>query len=194
MKQLKIIPVLVLTMFLIQCSEDKQDVSESQLIAMRVTAADFMKELKSILIEQIQTGGVVKAVSVCSDTAQLLTNDFGVERGVFIKRVSLKNRNKNNYPDNFEKRALNRFELLNQNKEINSETEFAEITTEGDNKYLRYVKPIAIHAECLNCHGNQSDMIPEVKELLAQEYPHDKATGYKIGDLRGAVSIKKSIE
>ena len=99
MKQLKIIPVLVLTMFLIQCSEDKQDVSESQLIAMRVTAADFMKELKSILIEQIQTGGVVKAVSVCSDTAQLLTNDFGVERGVFIKRVSLKNRNKNNYPE-----------------------------------------------------------------------------------------------
>jgi len=194
MKQIIISMVLILSFFFIQCSEKKNEVSEDQLNAMRTTSTDFMKELKGILIEQIQTGGVVQAVSVCSDTAQLLTNEFGVERGVFIKRVSVKNRNKNNYPDDFEKRTLNRFELLKQNNELNNETEYYEIITEGDYKYLRYLKPILVQAECLNCHGNQTDMMPEVNNLIAQAYPQDKATGYKVGDLRGAVSIKKSIE
>jgi len=194
MKQIIISTVLLLSFLFIQCSEKKKEVSEDQLNAMRTTSTDFMKELKGILIEQIQTGGVVQAVAVCSDTAQLLTNEFGVERGVFIKRVSIKNRNKNNYPDDFEKRALNRFELLKQNNELNNETEYAEIITEGDYKYLRYLKPILVQAECLNCHGNQTDMMPEVSKLIVQEYPRDNATGYKVGDLRGAVSIKKSIE
>jgi len=194
MKQIIISMVLILSFFFIQCSEKKNEVSEDQLNAMRTTSTDFMKELKGILVEQIQAGGVVQAVSVCSDTAQLLTNEFGVERGVFIKRVSVKNRNKNNYPDDFEKRTLNRFELLKQNNELNNETEYYEIITEGDYKYLRYLKPILVQAECLNCHGNQTDMMPEVNNLIAQAYPQDKATGYKVGDLRGAVSIKKSIE
>jgi hypothetical protein len=194
MKQIIISSVLLLSFLFILCSEKKNEVSEDQLNAMRTTSTDFMKELKGILIEQIQTGGVIQAVAVCSDTAQLLTNEFGVERGVFIKRVSMKNRNKNNYPDDFEKRTLNRFELLKQNNELNNETEYAEIITEGDYKYLRYLKPILVQAECLNCHGNQTDMMPEVNNLIVEEYPQDKATGYKVGDLRGAVSIKKSIE
>ena len=89
---------------------------------------------------------------------------------------------------------LNKFELLKQNNELDSETEFAEITAEGDYKYLRYLKPIVIQAECLNCHGNRENMISNVKDLIAQKYPRDKATGYNVGDLRGAVSIKTSIE
>jgi len=194
MRQFIISAALFFTFLFIQCSENKREVSENQIIAMRTTGNDFMKELKGILIEQIQTSGVVQAVSVCSDTAQLLTNKFGVERGVFIKRVSLKNRNKNNYPDDFEKRILNNFELLKQNNQLDGETEFAEITTEGDYKYLRYLKPIIIQAECLNCHGNKADMMPRVKDLIAQKYPDDTAFGYRVGDLRGAISIKKLID
>lgn len=180
--------------FLIQCSENKHEVSENQLAGMRETAMDYMKELKGVLIEQIQTGGVLQAVSVCSDTAQVLTNEFGLSKGLFIRRVSLKNRNTNNYPDDFEKGVLNRFQLLHQNNGLTSETEYAEITTEDDIKYLRYLKPIVIQAECLNCHGNESDMMPEVNKLITQKYPDDKAKGYKTGDLRGAVSIKTAIE
>jgi hypothetical protein len=161
---------------------------------MRATAMEFMKDLKSVLISQIQTNGVLQAVAVCSDTAQVLTNNFGVQRGVYIKRVSLKNRNANNFPDEFEKKLLSKFELLNQNKELNDATEHAEIVQEGEFKYLRYLKPILVQAECLNCHGSENDIMPEVKQLIAQEYSNDKAVGYKIGDLRGAVSLKKVIE
>jgi hypothetical protein len=186
--------IIFLTLFNFGCSENKSDVSEDQVIGMRTTAMEFVKDLKGILISQIQSNGVLQAVSVCSDTAQVLTNDFGVRKGVYIKRVSIKNRNVNNFPDDFEKKVLNKFELLHQNKELTGETEHAEIVQEGEFKYLRYLKPILVQAECLNCHGSETDIMPEVKQLISQEYTGDKAVGYKIGDFRGAVSLKKIIE
>lgn len=185
---------LIFSLSLLSCSENKVEVNEDQVIGMRITAMEFMKNLKGILISQIQTNGVLQAVSVCSDTAQVLTNNFGVQKGVFIKRVSFKNRNENNLPDDFEKKVLSKFEMLHQNKELNDATEHAEIVQEGEFKYLRYMKPILVQAECLNCHGSENDIMPEVKQLIAQEYSNDKAVGYFVGDLRGAVSLKKVIE
>ena len=194
MKYLISVIVLSFSLSLLSCSENKVEVSEQEIAGMRTTAMEFMKDLKGVLISQIQTNGVIQAVSVCSDTAQILTNNFGIQRGVYIKRVSLKNRNENNFPDNFEKKVLSKFEMLHQSKELNSETEHAEIVQEGEFKYLRYLKPILVQAECLNCHGSETEIMPEVKQLIAQEYSDDKAIGYKIGDLRGAVSLKKVIE
>jgi hypothetical protein len=185
---------LFFSLSLLSCSEKKVEVSEDQVIGMRTTAMEFMKDLKGVLVSQIQTNGVLQAVSVCSDTAQVLTNNFGVNKGVYIKRVSLKNRNANNFPDDFEKQVLSKFELLHQNKELNSETEHAEVVQDGEFKYLRYLKPILVQAECLNCHGSETDIMSEVKQLIAQKYSDDKAVGYKIGDLRGAVSLKKVVE
>jgi hypothetical protein len=185
---------LFFSLSLLSCSENKVEIREDQIVGMRTTAMEFMKDLKGVLISQIQTNGVLKAVSVCSDTAQVLTNNFGIQKGVYIKRVSFKNRNVNNSPDDFEKKVLSKFELLHQNKELNSETEHAEIVQEGEFKYLRYLKPILVQAECLNCHGSENDIMPEVKQLIAQEYPNDKAVGYLIGDLRGAVSLKRVVE
>jgi len=194
MKYLISVIALSFSLSLLSCSENKVEVSEQEIAGMRTTATEFMKDLKGVLISQIQTNGVLQAVSVCSDTAQVLTNNFGIQKGVYIKRVSFKNRNENNFPDDFEKKVLSKFEMLHQNKELNSETEHAEIVEEGEFKYLRYLKPILVQAECLNCHGSETDIMPEVKQLIAQEYSDDKAIGYKIGDLRGAVSLKKVIE
>jgi len=194
MKYLISVIALSFSLSLLSCSENKVEVSEQEIAGMRTTATEFMKDLKVVLISQIQTNGVLQAVSVCSDTAQVLTNNFGLQKGVYIKRVSFKNRNENNFPDDFEKKVLSKFEMLHQNKELNSETEHAEIVEEGEFKYLRYLKPILVQAECLNCHGSETDIMPEVKQLIAQEYSDDKAIGYKIGDLRGAVSLKKVIE
>ena len=185
---------LFFALSLLSCSEKKVEISENQVVGMRSTAMEFIKELKGILINQMQTNGVLQAVSVCSDTAQVLTNNFGVQKGVYIRRVSFKNRNENNFPDDFEKKVLSKFELLHQNNELNSETEHIEIVREGEFKYLRYLKPILVQAECLNCHGGENDIMPEVKQLIAQEYSNDKAVGYMIGDLRGAVSVKKVVE
>jgi len=186
--------VSILFFLSLSCTEERMEVSEDQIEGMRTTSMEFMKSLKGILINQIQAKGVVQAVAVCSDTAQVLTNNFGIQKGVYIRRVSLKNRNVNNYPDDFEKKVLNKYELLKQNNELSEKTEHFEVVQEGEFTYLRYLKPIVIQVECLNCHGLESDMLPEVKELIAKKYPNDKAIGYSIGDLRGAVSVKKAVE
>jgi len=49
-----------------------------------------MESLKTILVKEMQTNGIAAAVSVCSDTAQLLTNNYGIKKGIYIKRVSVK--------------------------------------------------------------------------------------------------------
>jgi hypothetical protein len=42
---------------------------------------------------------------------------------------------------------------------------------------------------CLACHGQVSSLDPAVRAVLAERYPADRATGYRAGDLRGAVSV-----
>ncbi len=193
-RKIFLIAVAVTSLLFLSCSDKGVKVTEEQKEQMRSTAADFMGELKSILLNQVQTSGVVSALDVCSDTAQVLTNEFGLQRGVFIKRVSLKNRNKYNFPDDFEQTVLNSFQEMLQNNKLDDKTELAELVKEGEFTYLRYMKPILIKPECLNCHGSKSTMLEEVSKLITERYPDDKARDYKPGDLRGAVSIKKLIE
>ena len=184
--------ILILT---ISCSEKNQDVqlTENQKIEMRNAASEFMGLLKSTLINQIKSEGVLSAVDVCSDTAQVLTNEFGLMKGVYIKRVSFKNRNNNNVPDGFEAKVLKDFDQRDNEGLLTTDTEYFEITKENDHNYLRYMKPIKIGAACLLCHGNEQNISPEVRALITKRYPDDKAVDYNNGDLRGAVSVKKLI-
>jgi hypothetical protein len=56
------------------------------------------------------------------------------------------------------------------------------------------MKPIMVQSKCLLCHGSK-DQIPEsIHLMLKQQYPFDRAIGYKTGELRGAVSIKQPLD
>lgn len=187
---------LLILILIISCGEKNQEVqiTENQKKEMRDNASEFMGQLKSRLIKQIKSEGTLSAVAVCSDTAQVLSNDFGLKKGVYIKRVSFKNRNQNNVPDEFEAKVLKEFEQMKKEGTLTSDTEHFEIVTENDYQYLRYMKPIKIGVACLKCHGHEEKISAEVKELIAKRYPDDKAVGYNNGDLRGAVSIEKLID
>jgi hypothetical protein len=187
---------LLILILIISCGEKDREtqITESQKHEMRKNASEFMGQLKSVLINQMKSEGTLSAVAVCSDTAQILTNNFGLKKGVYIKRVSFKNRNKNNVPDKFEETVLKQFEQLEGESKLNSDTEHFEIVNENNHQYLRYMKPIKVGAPCLKCHGNEEKISTDVKELISEKYPDDKAVGYRIGDIRGAVSVKKLIE
>lgn len=75
--------------------------------------------------------------------------------------TSLKLTNPENAPDTFERNALQQFEENNK-KEIFS------VENIDSSKYLRYISPLYIEEACLKCHAKQ---------------------GYKIGDVRGAISV-----
>jgi len=96
-------------------------------------------------------------------------------------------------PDGWEQKALKKLETQLAKGAKPETLEFAEIVKEPNGKYLRYMKGIVLQPACVACHGSESDISPAVKTRLSEEYPHDLATGYKPGDLRGGVSIKRRL-
>lgn len=189
-KYIFLLPIFFLT--IPSCSsEEHPEITESVKSEMRSNTAEFVSSLGKVLLSEAQNNGVLQAVAVCSDTAQTLTNNFSIKRGIYLKRVSTKFRNLNNKPDSFEEEGLEYFRKLKSENKLDSLSEYIKIVNEDELKNIRYMKPIIVQPLCLNCHGEEDQIMPEVLKVINERYPNDNAIDYKIGDLRGAVSIQK---
>ena len=71
--------------------------------------------------------------------------------------------------------------------------EYSETTDEPLGRYFRYMKALPVQPLCLSCHGAAENIPDQVKAKLAIEYPHDRATGYGLDQIRDAVTIKKPV-
>jgi len=108
-----------------------------------------------------------------------------------VRRVSERVRNPGDTPEPYEAAVLRRFAELKARGGLGPATEHVEVVTEGGRQYLRYLRPIAIAGPvCLSCHGPTEQLGADVKTALKTFYPNDQATDYRVGDLRGAVSVK----
>ncbi|OYT75450.1 MAG: hypothetical protein CFK49_03020 [Armatimonadetes bacterium JP3_11] len=165
-----------------------QQASDDTLLQRARAASDaVLARLLARLNQEYQQGGAERGVQVCAQVAQSLTQQIGREQGVNIRRVSLKNRNPRNTPDAWERRILQQWER--DQKAGKPLQEVAEWRTERGQRVYRYMRPIMVAMPlCLECHGTQ--IKPEVRRLIRERYPNDKATGYQLGDLRGAFSVK----
>lgn len=191
----KILFFVFMCLLLVACKSEKvYQVSDELKSELRTEAKAFMDSLKAVLVQKIQTEGIVSAVNVCSDTAQVLTQSYARAKNLSIKRVSFKNRNPKNVPDEYETKVLKKFEELVASGKLTPEVEHIEVVTENSAKKVRFLKPIVIQAECLNCHGQEAQILPDVRNIIASKYPQDKAINYNLGELRGAISIQKVIE
>ncbi|KUG25257.1 cytochrome c family protein [hydrocarbon metagenome] len=190
MKKMYLI-ITVLTLFIVFTAQTGSD--EEMKNHFSEISVTFMEDLKSVLMENLIEGGPLQAITVCSDTAQELINIIGKKNNVELKRVTFKPRNPKDTADTFETKVLSRWhDEMNEGK-LDNETNYLEIMKIGDETYARYMQPIFIQGPCLTCHGGENMISSEVKDLLKEKYPDDKATGYKPGDLRGAISIKKKL-
>ena len=151
-------------------------------------AAGLGEVLKQLLAEELKKGGFEAAVRSCSENAQVVTEEYAREKGMEIRRVSLKYRNRKDQPDEWEAAKLREWAAASVPPK-----ELAETVTENGKRYLRYLKPIQTQAMCLSCHGGPGQIGAEVSALLSERYPRDKATGYKAGELRGAFSVTLAI-
>lgn len=89
-------------------------------------------------------------------------SEYAKEKGLFWFHItSSRLMNPDNMPDEFEKKALALFEQ-------NQSTEIMTVSTIDNAKYFRYISPLYVENSCLGCHAHQ---------------------GYKMGDIRGAISI-----
>jgi len=94
---------------------------------------------------------------------------------VVIRTVSDRPRNPKNKANAIEMEMIDYFR-----KHPNEKERFIEIEKEG--AYF-YSKPLYIKQSCLKCHGKKEETLPSIQKK------YDKAYGYKLGELRGVMSI-----
>ncbi|GJM06049.1 MAG: hypothetical protein DHS20C09_20450 [marine bacterium B5-7] len=156
---------------------------DPRVIESRKVVKEFSGQLIKELKHAMEEGGPLKAIKVCNIEAPDIAAELSDKYEWDIGRTSLKTRNPNNNPDEWELTALQQFEQRMKNGEDITKLEYYETTTEG----FRYMKAIPTKDLCLTCHGTA---IPEtVKAALVELYPEDKAIGFKAGGIRGAFSI-----
>ncbi len=168
---------------------EEEALGESRQVTMSLVNGT-KKTLKSFLGE----GDFLKAIKGCSEEAPSIAQKYTDQTGYYVRRVSLKYRNPDDIPDQYEKGVLEKFDSLRVEGKMVVEHEDYRVVKEGGKQYLRYMKPLITKKLCLNCHGSKEDIPATVKGFLNTNYPEDRATGFKVGDVRGAVSVKIPLE
>ena len=187
MKTLLIAAAALITPFASNLSYAGDD---AQLGEARKVATSLPPKLLAALQDEINKSGPEGAIPVCKDMAPKMAGEISQQTGWKIKRVSLKARNDARaIPDAWEKAALEDFDKRAAAGEPPPQLEKGE---KVDNEY-RYVKALPVQPLCLNCHGPADQLTPAVKSALGQHYPNDRATGYSVGQIRGAISVRKPL-
>ena len=151
----------------------------------------LLKTLGKNMKANMKKGGVMGALDFCSNEAYSLTQkvNSSLPKNVKVKRISAKYRSGANKPDANEAKILKSLENLNSLHVV-----LPKHLVQKINKHTyKYYRPLVIKKPvCLKCHGDISKN-HELQKAIQSRYPNDKATGYKMGDLRGVVvvTIKK---
>lgn len=187
--------VSLLAALLGSCAAPPPDDRTAALTAeARQVAAGMQKSLAGKLLGEIQANGPEAAIGVCKTLAPEVAGQISRERGWRVTRVSLRTRNPVlGSPDAWEQRVLADFDARAARGDQPEAIEHAEIVREPQGSYFRYMKALAVAPLCTSCHGDAQAIPPGVRARLAQDYPHDRATGYRPGELRGAISIKRPL-
>jgi len=144
--------------------------------------------------EAVADKGVAGAIPVCKEQAPELIAQKRKETGWDIRRVSLKSRNaERGTPDLWEARVLADFNIRAAHGEKPETLEKSEIVTLDGKPVLRYMKALPTGDVCLKCHGPAESLDASLKAKLAESYPHDQATGYTKGQIRGALTVKRPL-
>mgnify|MGYP001765501785 CR=1 FL=1 len=181
MKRIALLPILVAS------SLSAASVSDEQAIAKgSAAAAALIQKLGGEVKKNMESSGPFKTVEFCSNHALSMTDQVGAETGTKIKRLTLRERNPINAAAGDEKTLLETWERMVKNAQALPPHE---LKRDADGKAL-YYKPLVINNEaCLKCHGDIAADSPIGKALHAT-YPEDRATGYKMGDLRGMIKVE----
>lgn len=150
-------------------------------------------QVRSELVKELERTGPIRAIVVCKYSVPEITSTLSRQSGMRVTRVALRPRNPAlAEPDAWEQRVLLDFEKRVAKGERADMLEFAELVQEPAGKAMRYMKAIAMAQPCLHCHGPGAQIADGVRAQLAAEYPNDRAIEYQVGQIRGAISVKKT--
>lgn len=147
--------------------------------AIKMLGGELKKNIKAKFKED-KSG--LTAAKFCAEKATDIAKEVATKfpQGVSVRRVSTKNRNKANKADSIDTKVLAEFQKELDNKTFVKKPKLVDV-----NGTKRVYVPIIIKEACIKCHGDNID--PKIASVIKEHYPNDKATGFKIGDLRGAM-------
>ncbi len=158
------------------------------------TVLPVVPKVVSAMQEAVAEKGVAGAIPVCKELAPALIKEKRKETGWDIRRVSLKARNaERGTPDLWEARVLADFDIRAANGEKPETLEKSEIVSIDGKPVFRYMKALPVGEVCLKCHGPADGLDAGLKAKLGETYPHDQATGYSQGQIRGALTVKRPL-
>ena len=161
--------------------------SSNQLIKHLAT------DLKMELGKTMQSQGPGAAINTCKISAPAITHELS-HGAIRVKRTSLKLRNPSNKPNAWERETLELFSKQLESGVTPDQLTRFQITEDNNTETYRYMRAIPTQGICLTCHGDKNTLPETVKSMLDSHYPQDQATGFNVGDLRGAFSTTKIIE
>lgn len=153
-------------------------------IGNKITEESF-RALSGELMGALQEGGIQNAIGYCHLQASPIIDSLSAAYGVVISRVSDKNRNPENKPDDSDLLVIASYrEQLAEGRELRPH-----LDKTGTARV--YYSPIVIqNPACLLCHGKPGNTVEQENyDFIIAKYPDDLATGYQLGDLRGVWKI-----
>ncbi len=174
---------------------DMSDLPPGSVESARSIASELTTQLGQKLKSTMASDGPAAAVSVCKETAPSIAKSLSAQHGAQVSRVGTRVRNATmGVPNAWQKEALADFDARLAKGEKPADLEYWKIVDTGNGKQeLRYAKAIVTQQLCVTCHGKAEDIPAPLMEKIRAEYPHDQATGYSVGQLRGAVVVTRPL-
>jgi len=126
----------------------------------------------------------LSAAAFCASKATSLTTEVNSKLPKYakVRRTALQLRNNtNNTADELDKKVMDEYVAAIEAKTFTPKD--IKVVTLGDT--TRIYKPLITAPVCLKCHG--SSVSKEIKKLIDDAYPNDKAIDLKEGSLRGVI-------
>lgn len=172
----------------------EKTVDTKTLDETRAVAGQLTTQLGARLKAEMSSSGPESAVGVCKQVAPEISARLSAEKGWQVGRVGTRVRNTaTNTPNIWQQEALKQFADRLAKGEKPDTMEYTQIESDAYGKTLRYAKAIVVQPVCVTCHGAPESIPEGVKARIKQEYPGDQATGYQVGELRGAVVIRRPL-
>jgi hypothetical protein len=163
--------------------EPERDSASSALARTDAASARFADTMRLRLASTLARDGAEAAMDVCSTEAPRVRREVQEATGVRLGYASLRRQAPGEPPPAWVNEWL---EAQGERSATGLPTTWATTrTTNG--QVARVIRPIAMEQACLVCHGGDAEVTPAVRAALARKYPRDVATGYRAGDLRGAL-------
>lgn len=157
----------------------------------RGSASELARHLKSELVAAMAAGGPSAGIDACRDRAPAIAAGLSGE-DLTLGRTALRYRNPGNAPDRWEEEVLRDFRDHVEAGTDPASLETWDVQSRDGQRIGRWMKAIPMQPQCTVCHGTA---IPDdVATAVSRLYPQDRATGFEVGDLRGAFTVEIELD